>query len=105
MNRKSLSSNTPPTKSITMQHPLDILEEIQQTEAPPFLLTRIRQKINGLHTSGFSPRLTWSLGISLLTVLLINAAVLMKQSGHSHENAGSHVAVFMHLVPDNSLYK
>ena len=88
-----------------MKNTLDLLGQIQSVEAPPFLLTRIRQRIDEAQQAGFSPRLIWSFGVSLLVLLCLNVAVILKQSPATRTDSYNNLAVSMNLVPDNSLYK
>lgn len=86
-----------------MEFNLDILKQIQKVEVPPFLFTRIQQQIDNGYSLKFSKRLAWSLGISFLIVLIMNAAVLTygtKKAGRSND-----LAQEMGLMPKNSLYK
>lgn len=82
--------------------PLNMLENIQKVDAPPFLLTRIREQIHELRSDHVSPRMAWGLGISFLLLLTINVFVLAslsKQAGNEKSMVQS-----MELVQDNTLY-
>ncbi len=82
---------------------LDLLDQIQKVEAPLFLLTRIKQKINSAESVFFSPKLTWAFIVILILVLMLNATIMIKKMNEDR-NAKSIVEA-MHLLPDNSLYK
>lgn len=82
---------------------LDVLKLIKKVDAPPFLLTRIRQKIEASQTVKFSKPLSWSLGISFTIVLALNFVALV----HTNTNIKpqSSIPESMNLLPHNSIYK
>jgi hypothetical protein len=77
------------------------LNEIEKVEAPPFLFTRIKQKMETVRTSHVSLKLAWGAGSALLLVLVLNIAVINFTSQREEQN----MVVEMHLNTDNSLYK
>lgn len=81
---------------------LDILNQIKQVDAPPFLFTRIQQQIDNGSSYTFSKRLAWSLGVSFVIVVIMNVAVLSYNAKTNRTN--SNVAEVMNLMPNNSLY-
>lgn len=96
-----ISSNT--HKNGAMDNELNLLEQIQHVNAPPFLLTRIQQHIRNKKESSFSPALTWVLSLSLAIVVIANSALLVNTVITSkHEQ---NLAQSMNLLPQNELYK
>lgn len=85
-----------------MKPNLDILNQIKQVEAPPFLFTRIQQQIDNGSSYTFSKRLAWSLSVSFAIVVIMNVAVLNYNSKTNRNN--TNVAEVMDLMPNNSLY-
>jgi len=83
-----------------MKLDLDILNQIKQVDAPPFLLTRIQQQIDNGNSLNFSKRLAWSLGISF--VVIMNVAVINYST--KANNTNKNVAEVMDIMPNNSLY-
>lgn len=81
---------------------LDLLGQIQKVDAPPFLLTRIQQKISENYNIQFSQKFVWTIGISLSLILLMNVAVLVKQN--KENNGVKRLAQSIQLMPNNSLY-
>jgi hypothetical protein len=55
---------------------LDLLKQIKQTEAPPFLLTRIRQQLQNLQHTEAPVRWKWAFAASLIIILAINISML-----------------------------
>ncbi len=87
-----------------MNNPIELLDQIKKVDAPPFLVTRIRQKIENSRQSRFSTGISWSLGISLLVVVVLNITIMMKQTHSTKTAQDSNLAVAMNLIPTNSLY-
>ncbi len=85
-----------------MKPNLDILNQIKQVDAPPFLYTRIQQQIDNGSRYSFSKRLAWSLGVSFAVVVIMNVAVLSYNAKINRTN--TNVAEVMDLMPNNSLY-
>jgi hypothetical protein len=85
-----------------MDKKLELLSQIETVEAPPFLLTRIRQQIENERVNQFSPRVSWALGFSMILVLSLNIAVLLSSNTPS---APTNLAQTMHLLPKNDFYK
>ena len=82
---------------------LDLLQNIQKAEVPPFLLTRIQQEIENRSVNRFSPKITWSLSISMLLVLALNVIILT--STIKVNSSKGDIVSSMNLNPDNTLYK
>ena len=88
-----------------MTNPIDLLEQIKKVDAPPFLLTRIKQKIENAQQASFSKGLSWSLVISLCMMLLLNIAVMIKYTNSTTSMQHLTIAAAMNLLPTNSLYE
>ncbi len=88
-----------------MTNPIDLLEQIKKVDAPPFLLTRIKQKIENIQQASFSKGLSWSLVISLCMMLLLNIAVMIKYTNSTTSMQHATIAAAMNLLPTNSLYE
>lgn len=54
------------------------LDSITRLEAPPFLLTRIRQKIDESSRTRISPRFQWVIGITAVLFLALNTVAILK---------------------------
>lgn len=85
-----------------IENKLELLSQIETVETPPFLLTRIIQRIENERLSQFSPRVSWAMGISFLLILSLNIAVLVNKSTTTKE---INLAQTMHLLPQNDFYK
>lgn len=80
-----------------------LLDSIQRVDAPPFLLTRIKEKIKT--NPDVKVGVGWVLagGMSLVMVLIINLVVISKNN-IKHQQTPNLVAS-MNLAPDNTLYQ
>jgi hypothetical protein len=84
-------------------HSLDLLGNIKKVDTPPFLLTRIKQKIAEGSSSLFSLKLSWSLTICFLLVLALNAIVFVNNTAKINNETS--LVQSMDLLPNNSIYK
>ena len=85
-----------------MNHPLDILTKIQKVDAPPFLYTRILNRIQNKVTETIPLKWAITLAASLVVLISINTGVMImaKESTASSANLSE---VFS-LQTNNSLY-
>jgi hypothetical protein len=86
-----------------MENELNILDQVQKVSAPPFLLTRIQQRIRNKKESQFSPTLSWVLSLSLAIIVVVNGAVLTNMIIASKQEKT--LLQSMNLLPNNELYK
>jgi hypothetical protein len=91
-----------------MKHKVDtdfssLLSTIQKVDAPPFLLTRIKEKIKT------NPEIKIGLGwvfagsVSLILVLVVNVVVMSKSNVKNQQT--TNLVASMNLAPDNTLYQ
>ena len=81
---------------------LEMLTNISKVEAPPFLFTRIKEKVSLNQAINYSPKISHTLGWSLAIVLIINMAVIFK---YSQVNSGKKdLLVNLNLQANNNLY-
>jgi len=86
-----------------MENELNILDQVQKVSAPPFLLTRIQQRIRNKKESQFSPTISWVLSLSLAIIVVVNGAVLTNMIIASKKEKT--LLQSMNLLPNNELYK
>lgn len=82
---------------------LELLEHIQKVDAPPFLLTRIQQKIDNKYLNKLSPRWALGLSVSFIVIIVINISVIVNYNKNSKPE--NNLAQSMNLMPDNNLYR
>jgi hypothetical protein len=81
---------------------LEMLTHISKVEAPPFLFTRIREKVLQNQALNYSPKISRTLGWSLALVLIINMVVIFK---YRQINSGKKdLLVNLNLQANNNLY-
>ncbi len=83
--------------------PADMLEYINKVDAPPFLLTRIRQKIANATEQTIAPKWAFAAGFSLVLVVSLNIYIITAPTENKPQQAN--LAQTMNLIPHNSLYE
>lgn len=81
---------------------LDNLENIQRMEAPPFLFTRIQQKIEQSKKERMPKTVAITLSLSFLMMIVLNAMVFFKYNSKTPSTES--FAQSMHITSNNSLY-
>lgn len=85
-----------------MEKELELLNNIHPVDAPPFLWSRIEQKIRNKQSEILSPRITFTLAAATLLLILLNTVFLVSTSRPSPE---TDLTKSMNLFQDNLLYK
>lgn len=80
---------------------LELLSTIERVDVPPFLFTRIQQRIENLSEMRVSKKLAWSLSAGFMLLLLVNIAVLANKKD---QEKNINLAESMDLMPHNSFY-
>ncbi len=57
---------------------LDLLKQISEVDAPPFLLTRIRQQIQNMANAEAPVKWKWAFALTSIIILLFNFSILLK---------------------------
>lgn len=86
-----------------MNSETELLATIQKVEIPPFLITRIEQKIRGNRTEMVTPRWVFAVGLSIIIVLFININLIKNYKTNGAEK--SSLVQSMNLLDDHNLYK
>lgn len=85
---------------------LEHLKKIKRVDAPPFLLTRIEQRISESSGIPLSPRLRLTVISSLIILAIINIYTVSLFVGQkSYHSDIRNVAVQMNLSTSNNLYE
>ncbi len=85
-----------------MKDLLDPLETIVKVETPPFLLTRIIQRIDSERNAKFSSGVSWSMGVAFILLILLNTGVLTNVFARQHNMQT--LAQSFQIMPNNELY-
>jgi hypothetical protein len=85
---------------------LDLLKQIKEVDAPPFLLTRINQQINNPGNTGASLKWKWAFALASVVILALNISILLTASSTAtKKNVGVESVVnAMNLSTQNDLY-
>lgn len=91
---------------MNIDNKLDLLKQIQEVDAPPYLLTRIRQQLQNLDNIEAPVKWKWTFAFSSVVILALNLSVFFKQVDVSREdNTGIETVVnSMNLVTTNNIY-
>lgn len=88
-----------------MERKLDLLSKIEKVDAPPFLYTRILQKIENQKQIEVSIAKQWSLALAFLLLIILNISVLTSSTASKQNNKQTeNLASGLGLVTDNNLY-
>jgi hypothetical protein len=83
---------------------LDLLKNIQTVDEPPFLLTRIRQRIQSLELSPAPRSWKWALALSGAAIVVLNLGIIFKTANTSKNTSIESIAVSMNLSSGINLY-
>ena len=83
---------------------LDALKKIKQVDAPPFLITRIKQQIENLENAPAPVKWKWAFAVSTMLILVLNVSVFFKNNNTKEKAGIESVISAMHLSDTNALY-
>jgi hypothetical protein len=85
---------------------LDLLKQMKEVDAPPFLLTRIRQRIHNLQQAEAPVKWKWGFALTSVVILALNISILLASSAsNAKKNNGiENIVSSMNLSTTNDLY-
>jgi hypothetical protein len=85
---------------------LDVLKNIKKVDAPPFLLTRVKQQIDNLSNVEVPIKWKWAFAMTAVIIMMLNMTIFLKSSVTSEkETTGvENVINDMNLSTKNDLY-
>ena len=86
-----------------MKVDLEELSKIRQVETPPFLFTRIEEKIAQTKMEKISPLASFGISAAFVLVLLVNAFVLINNDDQKSQTET--YVESMNLLNNNTLYR
>ena len=89
---------------MNIENKLDALKKIKQVEAPPFLLTWIKQQIQNPGNAPAPVKWKWAFAGSAIIILALNLSILFKGNGSQKNSDIESVVSSMHLSNTNTLY-
>ena len=81
---------------------LEQLSGMKKAEVPPFLFTRITNRIESEKRERLTPRLAWSLALGLALVFAFNLRLIVPSFSSTPTNSGLNQTV--NVYPENTLY-
>jgi hypothetical protein len=87
-----------------MESKLDLLQRVQKVEAPPFLYTRILQRIQYLQEAPAPVKWRFAFAAMAVVLLLLNMSVLVSSKPKAAQGTIEPVVNSMHLSTSNELY-
>ncbi len=83
---------------------LEILKKIEEVETPPFLITRIKQRINTLSAVQAPVKWKWSFAVIGLLLLVLNISIVLKSQHASSSKGITTIVTGFHLSTTNNFY-
>lgn len=82
---------------------LNDFNKIKKVEVPPFLFSRIQQKIKNISSDTLTKKTSWALGLSFIAIVCLNIGliVISQNSSQSIEK----YAQSINLTSPNTFYK
>jgi hypothetical protein len=85
---------------------LDLLKQIKEVDAPPFLLTRIKQQVQNIQQAEAPVKWKWAFAVASIAILLLNISMLFTSSFSSTKKTTGIESIVrtMNLSTANDLY-
>ncbi len=83
---------------------LDLLKKIQKVDAPPFILTRIRQRLDSAELMPASTAWKLAFGSGLLLVAALNVSILLLRFSNTNKSQIQEIVSTMDLSNQNDFY-
>ena len=96
---------------MNIDNKLDLLKQIKEVDAPPYLLTRIRQQIQSAGAAQAPVKWKWAFAFAAIFILALNISIFLNatdnynRSENVSKKAGlENVISTMNLTTTNELY-
>lgn len=83
---------------------LEELKKIQEVEAPPFLLTRIKQKIKNGEVESAPLQWKWTFAVAAVAIVALNFSILFNTKEEDNNSGIETIIQSMQLSSTNELY-
>jgi hypothetical protein len=85
---------------------LDSLRQIKEVDAPPFLFTRISQRINNLGNAVAPVKWKWAFALTSIVIVALNVSIYFKFSAVAEKRTSGieHIVNSMNLSTTTDLY-
>ncbi|MFZ1751349.1 MAG: hypothetical protein WAU01_14210 [Saprospiraceae bacterium] len=91
---------------MNIENKLDLLKQIKEVDAPPFLLTRIRQQIQNLNNVEAPIQWKWAFALTSVAIVALNISIFFTSvSATTEDTTGIETVInSMHLSTTNNIY-
>lgn len=96
---------------MNIDNKLDLLKQIKEVDAPPYLLTRIRQQMQNTGAAQAPIKWKWAFAFAAIFILALNISIFLKTSDNNNQSENGtkkagleNVIKSMNLTTTNELY-
>jgi hypothetical protein len=91
---------------MNIDNKLDVLKNIKKVDAPPFLLTRVKQQIDNLSNVEAPVKWKWAFALASVIIMMLNVTIFLKSTVTSEKKTTGveNVINGMNLSTENDLY-
>ena len=90
--------------AMNLDNKLDKLKNIRQVDVPPFLFTRIKERIDSIDDAPVSTQWKLAFVLAALLILALNTGIVFQSSGREKKSNITDVVSSMQLSPSNDFY-
>jgi len=90
--------------AMNIDNKLDKLKNIKLVDAPPFLFTRIKERIESMGNAPVSTKWKLAFVLAALLILALNTGIVFQSSGREKKSNITDVVGAMQLSPSNDFY-
>lgn len=89
-----------------IENKLDLLRQIKEVDAPPFLFTRIRQQVQNMQNIEAPLKWKWTFVLTSVLILILNVSAFLKQFATTQQNNSAIETVVnsINLATSNNIY-
>jgi hypothetical protein len=90
--------------AMNIDNKLDKLKNIRRVDVPPFLFTRIKERIDSMSDAQVSKQWKLAFALTALLIVALNTGIIFQSSGREKKNNITDVVSAMQLSPSNDFY-
>jgi hypothetical protein len=90
--------------AMNIDNKLDKLKNIRRLDAPPYLFTRIKERIDSMGDVPVSTQWKLAFAMAALLILTLNTRIVFQSSDREKKNNITGVVSAMQLSPSNDFY-
>ncbi len=91
---------------MNIDNKLDLLKNIKKVDAPPFLLTRVKQQVHNLSNVEAPVKWKWAFALTSVIIMMLNVTIFLKSNESSEKKTTGveNVINGLNLSTKNDLY-